>query len=296
MPYKDNTDRRAAYARNHKKILARNAKWRAENGDKVKAGKVRYYADPSNRAKCSQRDARYRADHPEKVKSNNLRYQAEHREELKLYYKKYNAMRAGSRKQWRTEHQNHIKAVAAQYRAKNHAKLLARSAQYDAMHKWEKKDRDAKRYAANREAMRMRGREYSKNHPDEERARRVKYHLANRERLNAKSAAYLATHPEVFLQKCARRRALKNAATVGDGKQIAVWMKSWRRKRLVTCYWCSNKFSGKSCHMDHIVPLSKGGAHTLSNLCVSCPTCNLGKNAKLPMIWNRTLEQPRLFL
>ena len=31
------------------------------------------------------------------------------------------------------------------------------------------------------------------------------------------------------------------------------------------------------------MPLSKGGEHTLTNLVVSCPTCNLQKNAKDPI-------------
>ena len=42
------------------------------------------------------------------------------------------------------------------------------------------------------------------------------------------------------------------------------------------------KIDKKDYHIDHIMPLSKGGRHTISNLVVSCPTCNLQKNAKDP--------------
>ena len=33
-------------------------------------------------------------------------------------------------------------------------------------------------------------------------------------------------------------------------------------------------------HMDHIIPLSKGGKHTLSNVQPLCAKCNLSKGAK----------------
>jgi len=233
-----------------------------------------------------------------KKKIYMARYQADHREELKAYYRKYNAARSETLKRQRAEpeHRDHIKIVVARYRTKNRTRLLAKSAQYDATHKQEKKVRDARRYAENREALRAKGREYYKLHRDQQRVKAREYHLVNRERINAKSATYLAAHPEVFSQKCAKRRALKKGVTIGDPKSITAWMISWKRKRTVICYWCGGHFPGSKCQADHIEPLSKGGTHSLKNLCVACPTCNLGKNAKLPMQWNRTLEQPRLFL
>lgn len=55
------------------------------------------------------------------------------------------------------------------------------------------------------------------------------------------------------------------------------------QKNVNKCYWCSNKIHGNKYHIDHYIPLSKGGEHTLSNLVISCPTCNLKKNAKDPI-------------
>ena len=35
-------------------------------------------------------------------------------------------------------------------------------------------------------------------------------------------------------------------------------------------------------HVDHIIPLSKGGKHIPSNLAVACDKCNEHKHSKLP--------------
>lgn len=43
--------------------------------------------------------------------------------------------------------------------------------------------------------------------------------------------------------------------------------------------------------VDHVVPLSRGGADDAENIVISCPTCNLHKHNKLPHEW---LEGNRL--
>lgn len=45
------------------------------------------------------------------------------------------------------------------------------------------------------------------------------------------------------------------------------------------------RYCGEQCeniHLDHVLPWSRGGCHTTSNIVVSCPTCNLRKSAKTP--------------
>ena len=49
------------------------------------------------------------------------------------------------------------------------------------------------------------------------------------------------------------------------------------------CYWCNRSLNKAKVHVDHYIPLSKGGEHTLDNLVVSCSKCNLVKNAKDPL-------------
>lgn len=49
------------------------------------------------------------------------------------------------------------------------------------------------------------------------------------------------------------------------------------------CFWCSEVLM--KYHVDHVVPVSRGGTHEPINLVVTCPTCNLRKNDRLPWEW-----------
>jgi len=47
-----------------------------------------------------------------------------------------------------------------------------------------------------------------------------------------------------------------------------------------TCYLCG-KFVRGLIHLDHIIPLSRGGSDTSDNVRVTCPKCNLRKGSKV---------------
>ena len=49
------------------------------------------------------------------------------------------------------------------------------------------------------------------------------------------------------------------------------------------CFWCDSYT--EKIHLDHITPLSKGGEDKITNLVISCPSCNVRKNNKNPEIW-----------
>ena len=45
------------------------------------------------------------------------------------------------------------------------------------------------------------------------------------------------------------------------------------------CNYCGQDCKG-SYHIDHIMPVSRGGGNNRENLCLSCPNCNWSKNDK----------------
>ena len=68
----------------------------------------------------------------------------------------------------------------------------------------------------------------------------------------------------------------------------------WKRKRASgQCHYCQGSFPPRDLTMDHVVPLSRGGLTTKSNLVPCCKTCNNQKRELLPLEWEEHLERLR---
>jgi 5-methylcytosine-specific restriction endonuclease McrA len=81
-----------------------------------------------------------------------------------------------------------------------------------------------------------------------------------------------------------KRRALNlNAPGTHTPEQI----KEQYERQKGRCYYCRCKVAWNNHHVDHVVPLSRGGSNDISNLVIACQTCNLSKNSKLPHEWAR---------
>lgn len=83
----------------------------------------------------------------------------------------------------------------------------------------------------------------------------------------------------------ARRRAIELSA---DGEYTVEDVKLQLRSQKYKCWWCGKSLKGVW-HIDHRVPLSKGGTNWPNNICVTCPHCNLSKHDKLPHEFNGRL-------
>ena len=85
-------------------------------------------------------------------------------------------------------------------------------------------------------------------------------------------------HPEWALRSKQRRRARKS------GVAADLTARQWELIKKVyndRCVYCERKM--KHLTQDHIVPLSKGGAHTASNIVPVCQSCNSKKHIGLPL-------------
>ena len=87
----------------------------------------------------------------------------------------------------------------------------------------------------------------------------------------------------------ANRRAAKRQA---QGRFTAQDVEQQFTAQKGKCWWCTNPLEteGKNrFHVDHRIPLAKGGTNAPENICCACPLCNLSKFSKMPWEFNGRL-------
>ena len=84
---------------------------------------------------------------------------------------------------------------------------------------------------------------------------------------------------EVRRGKRARREAARKS---NGGSHTREDVLAQYKRQDGRCFYCGVSVKGKY-HVDHVVPLCKGGGDGPENLVVSCPSCNHKKSGKHPM-------------
>lgn len=106
---------------------------------------------------------------------------------------------------------------------------------------------------------------------------RREYNAKNKERYAEQRRAYEASHPDLRRSIKLRYRATKAAA---EGDYGVTDIKRQYEAQGGRCAYCSTPLS-KGYHIDHVVPLSRGGSNKPDNLVATCPTCNISKRDRL---------------
>jgi 5-methylcytosine-specific restriction endonuclease McrA len=91
-----------------------------------------------------------------------------------------------------------------------------------------------------------------------------------------------------------RRQLRDYTFTVDDGTLTAVVVRMLFADA-VQCPYCGRDMNPRQKTLDHIVPRSRGGMHSLSNAVVCCLSCNSTKHDRLPHEWQTpvSLAVPR---
>ena len=117
-------------------------------------------------------------------------------------------------------------------------------------------------------------------------ARKAAYYASHKDGARVQSRSWKRAHSDKVNAYEAKRRALKQGAligaTVSQLAEIAEIYRKAKEDRRVRCYLCGKLIPKGHRHVDHIIPLSKGGAHRSSNLAVACDDCNESKGPKNP--------------
>jgi 5-methylcytosine-specific restriction endonuclease McrA len=159
--------------------------------------------------------------------------------------------------------------------------------------------------------------EYYLRHREKESRRRKIYHFSHQEEIRARKKEYYATHKtERDIYQLKRRRehllevraAEKRYKRSEKGKFVAINCNHKRRTQerngsgitnrqwneLLRSYYFRCAYCGIQGNMtvDHVVPLSKGGEHSIENIVPACIECNKRKGARLdwkPKIYKKVV-------
>jgi hypothetical protein len=107
-----------------------------------------------------------------------------------------------------------------------------------------------------------------------------KYTKAKSATACARVKAWVAVNPDKFraIQSTARARRRARLSRGDTSQVVAAWFSGQPK----VCFWCLVGCEDEN-HIDHIFALSKGGVHVTANMAISCPSCNLRKNASDPV-------------
>lgn len=204
-------------------------------------------------------------------------------------------------KGWREKNAEALKDKSRQYRTENSAAIKERGRQYyaenaeviNARHRQKYRDnpeatreRDRKWKEANADEFKEYQRKYYAEHAESIRERNKIHYHENSEEIRARHRRYhksTAGQSSYRVRKHRRRAREADAAGTFTGADIeAIRVAQGNR-----CYLCGKPL--KKYHIDHFIPLAKGGTNDPGNLRLACPKCNLSKHDKHPFEMGRLL-------
>lgn len=157
--------------------------------------------------------------------------------------------------------QTHCKACNAAYYRSHREERVAYTAAYQRSHKEER--------AA-----------YTAAYTQEHLAERAAWRRRNSAKAVSRAKAWRKANPERHKDHLRRASAVRHARKKGAYIGPRFTHAEIYERDAARCHICGRKVSKKAWHLDHIMPLAKGGDHSRRNVAVACARCNTRKGAK----------------
>lgn len=173
------------------------------------------------------------------------------------------------------------KAYQREYYLSNRERLKARAQQWREQHPEQVKAGIKLYYENHRDGILDQSREYRE--ANRERIAEAKRTLEYRQWKRQYDQKYRAANPnKVKAKKCARRAA----ELAAPGSFTAEEIHSLLARQGFKCGNMACRVSIEvDQHIDHVMPLSRGGTNWIDNIQILCPACNLRKSDKDPYEW-----------
>ena len=125
-------------------------------------------------------------------------------------------------------------------------------------------------------------------------AYRLRYRMdkefQDKEKEKARIAKLLITKEQKHMEKHkAHRRRVNRQKEQSDNTLSAVRIKNLLKSRQ-DCLYCGKALKDSQKAIDHMIPLAKGGDHSITNMAISCRPCNNRKRAKDFFYWLQEIK------
>ncbi len=145
--------------------------------------------------------------------------------------------------------------------------------------------------AAKADEARERARAWRLANPEKAKEKSRAWYQANRERAIATAQAYVEANAEKVAERKKAWLYVRRASGFGFNPEVEHFTGADMVERYGdSCFYCE---AGAFEQVDHYVPVSKGGPHTLANVRPSCASCNNSKGSSDPEIFEGHLDYER---
>jgi len=207
--------------------------------------------------KCNHEASKsYRKNNPEKVRETKRNWAAKNKDK-----------KAASDKKYYEKNKEHISEYQKKYRQDNYERLQEGSKKYRLENKEKKAATDRAWAQANKDKVNENSRRYRQRHPEKQNEIHRNYNQRN---------------PNVWRTIAQNRRTRKL-----ENGLFKVTIKDMNNILTKPCAYCGSK---KQITLDHVIPISRGGTHSIGNLLPACKSCNSKKHAKFITEWKKNAK------
>jgi 5-methylcytosine-specific restriction endonuclease McrA len=144
-------------------------------------------------------------------------------------------------------------------------------------------------------------RRWAKSNPEKKLAHSQKWRAANPEKWRESNRRSKQAHQKIYTDRQRADYALnpekyrtverKRRAQMqgGGGTHTAADLAAILKAQGHRCAYCRADLKRVTKHVDHIVPLKRGGSNDRKNLQFTCRPCNQSKSARDPVVYARSL-------